>query len=390
MVFTRTKHGAKVLARQLNQSGVPAVEMHGNLSQGARTRNMEAFHAGRATTMVATDIAARGIHVDDVTLVVHADPPAEHKAYLHRSGRTARAGAAGTVITLMTDEQVRDVRALTRAAGIRPAHDPRRRRRHPVLARARAGRAHDWSPVGSGSPDAAGPLVGSRRGGGGRSRSAALARLRRWRSGRRRWRSRGARPAVLATARRPGPAGRQRGRCSGRRSSRRSRRRRGPGGGSGGGRSPQRRVVQLALALTRQPLVRPRGGGRDHPYGGLVPGHPVSLSKDTTRGHHMGLDDKAENKSDEAEGQGQGDRRPRDRQRVARGRGSRRPGRGEDEAGRREGQGRRRGRQGRLQALSPREVPGAGDFPLLGQHVPEERQLPGEPGTPRELASSPR
>ena len=97
VVFTRTKHGAKALARQLNRSGVPTVELHGNLSQGARTRNMDAFHSGRATTLVATDIAARGIHVDDVALVVHADPPAEHKAYLHRSGRTARAGAAGTV-----------------------------------------------------------------------------------------------------------------------------------------------------------------------------------------------------------------------------------------------------------------------------------------------------
>ena len=120
VVFTRTKHGAKALARQLNRSGVPAVELHGNLGQGARTRNMEAFHSGKAATLVATDIAARGIHVDDVALVVHADPPAEHKAYLHRSGRTARAGNAGTVITLMTSEQVRDVRDLTRAAGINP------------------------------------------------------------------------------------------------------------------------------------------------------------------------------------------------------------------------------------------------------------------------------
>ena len=120
MVFTRTKHGAKALARQLNKSGVPTVDLHGNLSQGARTRNMASFHSGEATTLVATDIAARGIHVDDVTLVVHADPPTEHKAYLHRSGRTARAGAAGTVITLMTDEQRRDVQSLTRAAGIKP------------------------------------------------------------------------------------------------------------------------------------------------------------------------------------------------------------------------------------------------------------------------------
>jgi superfamily II DNA/RNA helicase len=119
VVFTRTKHRARSLARQLNANGVPTVDLHGNLSQGARTRNMELFHSGRATTLVATDVAARGIHVDDVALVVHADPPAEHKAYLHRSGRTARAGAEGTVITLMTDDQVREVRTLTRAAGVK-------------------------------------------------------------------------------------------------------------------------------------------------------------------------------------------------------------------------------------------------------------------------------
>ena len=133
VVFTRTKHGAKALTRQLNSKGVPTVELHGNLSQGARTRNMDAFHSGRATTLVATDIAARGIHVDDVALVVHADPPVEHKAYLHRSGRTARAGAKGTVITLMTDEQVRDVRQLTRAAGIKPTTTRVHDASHPVL-----------------------------------------------------------------------------------------------------------------------------------------------------------------------------------------------------------------------------------------------------------------
>ena len=109
------------------------VELHGNLSQNARTRNMDAFHSGKATTLVATDIAARGIHVDDVALVVHADPPVEHKAYLHRSGRTARAGAAGTVITLMTDEQVRDVRDLTRAAGIKPTTTRINGAAHPML-----------------------------------------------------------------------------------------------------------------------------------------------------------------------------------------------------------------------------------------------------------------
>ncbi len=120
IIFTRTKHGAKQLTKKLNAAGVASVELHGNLSQGARTRNLEAFSTGSASTMVATDIAARGIHVDDVALVVHADPPVEHKAYLHRSGRTARAGAAGTVVTVMLDSQVGDVRLLTRKAGIKP------------------------------------------------------------------------------------------------------------------------------------------------------------------------------------------------------------------------------------------------------------------------------
>jgi superfamily II DNA/RNA helicase len=133
MVFTRTKHGAKKLTRQLVAAGVPAVELHGNLAQNARTRNLAAFSDGTATTLVATDIAARGIHVDDVALVVHADPPIEHKAYLHRSGRTARAGAAGTVVTLMTDDQVADVRDLTRKAGIAPT-TTRLSLGHPLLA----------------------------------------------------------------------------------------------------------------------------------------------------------------------------------------------------------------------------------------------------------------
>jgi superfamily II DNA/RNA helicase len=121
VVFTRTKHGAKALTRKLVAAGVAAVELHGNLAQAARTRNLAAFSGGAASTLVATDIAARGIHVDDVALVIHADPPVEHKAYLHRSGRTARAGATGTVITLMTDGQTAEVRELTRKAGIAAA-----------------------------------------------------------------------------------------------------------------------------------------------------------------------------------------------------------------------------------------------------------------------------
>jgi superfamily II DNA/RNA helicase len=120
LAFTRTKHGAKKLARTLTAQGVPAVDLHGNLSQNARERNLAAFSGGAVKVLVATDIAARGIHVDEVALVVHVDPPAEHKAYLHRSGRTARAGATGTVVTVSTPETRGDVRTLMRQAQIRP------------------------------------------------------------------------------------------------------------------------------------------------------------------------------------------------------------------------------------------------------------------------------
>jgi superfamily II DNA/RNA helicase len=120
LVFTRTKHGAERLARQLTQAGIPAAELHGNLRQGARSRNLAAFSSGLARVMVATDIAARGIHIDAIDLVVHADPPAEHKAYVHRSGRTARGGADGVVVTLQSRAQARDVTAMMRKAGITP------------------------------------------------------------------------------------------------------------------------------------------------------------------------------------------------------------------------------------------------------------------------------
>lgn len=120
VLFTRTKHGAAKLAKQLTSAGIPAVELHGNLGQGARQRNLAAFGDGTVRVLVATDIAARGIHVDDVALVVHVDPPAEHKAYLHRSGRTARAGAEGIVVTVATPQQSGEVRALAKRAGINP------------------------------------------------------------------------------------------------------------------------------------------------------------------------------------------------------------------------------------------------------------------------------
>ncbi|WP_369134710.1 DEAD/DEAH box helicase [Modestobacter sp. I12A-02662] len=120
VLFTRTKHQAKKLAKQLSAAGVPAVDLQGNLSQNARERNLEAFSNGSIRVLCATDIAARGIHVDDVSIVVHVDPPTEHKAYLHRSGRTARAGAGGTVVTIATPDQTGEVRTLTRQAGITP------------------------------------------------------------------------------------------------------------------------------------------------------------------------------------------------------------------------------------------------------------------------------
>ena len=118
ILFMRTKHQARKLAKQLTDAGVPSVDLHGNLSQPARDRNLAAFAAGTARVLVATDIAARGVHVDEVELVVHVDPPMEHKAYLHRSGRTARAGSAGDVVTVVLPEQRKDTQTLLRRAGI--------------------------------------------------------------------------------------------------------------------------------------------------------------------------------------------------------------------------------------------------------------------------------
>ena len=120
LVFTRTKHGARKLARHLAEAGVPTAELHSDLPQSARTRNLASFSSGAVRVMVATDIAARGIHVDDIDLVIHADPPAEHKAYVHRAGRTARAGAAGAVITLQAPAQGSEVLRLMRRAGVVP------------------------------------------------------------------------------------------------------------------------------------------------------------------------------------------------------------------------------------------------------------------------------
>ncbi|MBP2437376.1 DEAD/DEAH box helicase [Microbacterium amylolyticum] len=124
ILFTRTKHQAKRLAKQLTSAGIPAVDLHGNLSQNARERNLAQLSSGEVNVLVATDIAARGVHVDGIDLVVHVEPPVEHKAYLHRSGRTARAGNAGDVVTLMLPSQREDMRQLLRKAAIRVTPQP--------------------------------------------------------------------------------------------------------------------------------------------------------------------------------------------------------------------------------------------------------------------------
>ncbi len=174
ILFMRTKHHARKLAKQLTQAGIPSVDLHGNLSQPARDRNLAAFTAGTARVLVATDIAARGVHVDDVQLVVHIDPPAEHKAYLHRSGRTARAGRTGDVVTVVLPEQRRDTQALLRKAGIKAT--PQQVSADSELVQALVGEVAPYqapAPVVAPAPPRRSPAQGRGRGGqsrGGQSR----------------------------------------------------------------------------------------------------------------------------------------------------------------------------------------------------------------------------
>ena len=118
LFFVRTKNGADRLTQQLTVAGVPATTIHGNLNQSARQRSLAQFTSGHRRVLVATDVAARGIHVDDVDLVVHFDPPNDHKDYLHRSGRTARAGSSGTVVSLVSPGQLRTMARLHSDAGV--------------------------------------------------------------------------------------------------------------------------------------------------------------------------------------------------------------------------------------------------------------------------------
>ncbi|MHA3705189.1 DEAD/DEAH box helicase, partial [Jatrophihabitans sp. YIM 134969] len=119
IMFVRTKHGADRLAKKLGRVGVPAGVLHGGRSQPQRTRALDAFKDGSVPLLIATDVAARGIHVDDVSLVVHVDPPTTAKDYVHRSGRTARAGNDGVVVALTTPADAHDMHVLLREAGVR-------------------------------------------------------------------------------------------------------------------------------------------------------------------------------------------------------------------------------------------------------------------------------
>jgi superfamily II DNA/RNA helicase len=274
VLFMRTKHHAKKLARQLTDNGIPAVDLHGNLSQVQRDRNLAAFSAGDVRVLVATDVAARGVHVDDIELVIHVDPPAEHKAYLHRSGRTARAGAEGDVVTLVLPEQRKDTAALLRKAGISVA--PQQVDASSAAVAALVGEEAAYVKP---APRAAAPARGQSQGG--RSQGANAQRKRANRDGRGQGASRdgqqrgerGARPAQASGAQRNGQtSGAQRnGQTSGAQRA---------GQTSGAQRSSQPTGGQR----TAQPKSGQRSGGASNGQrtGGLRVGSLVGMSQSST------------------------------------------------------------------------------------------------------------
>ena len=181
IMFVRTKHGADRLVKQLSRVGVVAAALHGGKTQGTRTRTLAQFREGQVPVLVATDVAARGVHVDDISLVVHVDPPADPKSYLHRAGRTARAGESGTVVTLVAPHQEREVDVLAKQAGIVPA-----RRRvspgDPRLTELTGARTPSGTPIPQPAPAPARPAragarsAGGPRGGGRQGRTGGATR----------------------------------------------------------------------------------------------------------------------------------------------------------------------------------------------------------------------
>lgn len=167
IVFTRTREGATELAEALTNGGIEAVDLHGNLSQRVRERNLHKFTTGKARVVVATDVAARGIHVDNVDVVVHFDAPNDPKAYLHRSGRTARAGESGMVVTITTPRQLDEIVRMQSRAGVEVRHHDIRTTPRPMnaLVLAESGQKAPAPRKGGASSGGSG---GARRGPGGR------------------------------------------------------------------------------------------------------------------------------------------------------------------------------------------------------------------------------
>ncbi|TDD10894.1 DEAD/DEAH box helicase [Nonomuraea deserti] len=164
IIFVRTQHGVDRLCKQLARVGVKAGGLHGGKRQNQRTRILAEFREGSIGVLVCTDVAARGIHVDNISLVLHVDPPQDHKSYLHRGGRTARAGEKGTVVTLVLPNERRSTDALTRRAGIHPFRlkvTPS----HPRLAEVAGARTPSGEAVPVWEPDVRKPLRPRRDGG---------------------------------------------------------------------------------------------------------------------------------------------------------------------------------------------------------------------------------
>jgi superfamily II DNA/RNA helicase len=173
IMFVRTQHGVDRLCKQLAQVGIKAGGLHGGKRQNQRTRILAEFKEGAINVLVCTDVAARGIHVDNISLVLHVDPPQDHKSYLHRGGRTARAGEKGTVMTLVLPNERRSTDAMTRRAGIKPSRI-KATPGHPRLEEAAGARRPTGEPIPVWEPSAPATKQRQRRegfgGGGGGSR----------------------------------------------------------------------------------------------------------------------------------------------------------------------------------------------------------------------------
>ncbi|MEV5502623.1 DEAD/DEAH box helicase [Nonomuraea fuscirosea] len=164
IIFVRTQHGVDRLCKQLARVGVKSGGLHGGKRQNQRTRILAEFREGSVNVLVCTDVAARGIHVDNISLVLHVDPPQDHKSYLHRGGRTARAGEKGTVVTLVLPNERRSTDALTRRAGIHPFR-LKATPGHPRLAEVTGSRTPSGEAVPVWEPDVRKPLRPRREGG---------------------------------------------------------------------------------------------------------------------------------------------------------------------------------------------------------------------------------